>query len=230
MVYPFIPDEKLVVTGNAIEPDYFQGSTTDFERKNIVLYSSSPDRGLDLLLNLWPKVREQVPDAELHYCYSSVYDKVAQQNPVIGEFRARIEGLAQQDGVVNLGSLSQPELAKKMEKCLVWVAPSFHTPGGQPFYETYCIGALEAAAAGCALVVSDWGALSERVLDAVNSVAIPWDDTCFAINEDEWVSAIVNSMTLCVPQKSLRALSTTWDLRAYQFDQVIEHGVPATAG
>jgi hypothetical protein len=29
-----------------------------------------PDRGLDVLLELWPRVREQVPDAELAYAYS----------------------------------------------------------------------------------------------------------------------------------------------------------------
>jgi hypothetical protein len=35
------------------------------------LYTSSPDRGLDFLLELWPRVREQVPDAELHCAYAN---------------------------------------------------------------------------------------------------------------------------------------------------------------
>lgn len=224
--YPWMDEEKIYITGNAIEPRYFDYD--EVERKPVALYSSSPDRGLDLILKLWPRVRELVPDAELHYCYSSVYDKVAEQNPTIKAFRDEVLELADQPGVVNLGSFSQKELARKMGEVSVWLAPSFSTPTGQPFYETYCIGALEAAAGGACLVVSDWGALSERVHAATNSVAVPWDDKCFSLNEDEWLRAIVNGMTIPVHQRSGHALSTTWALRAEQFEQVITGALQTT--
>ena len=34
-----------------------------------MIYSSSPDRGLELLLSLFPKVKEQVPEAKLDIFY-----------------------------------------------------------------------------------------------------------------------------------------------------------------
>jgi glycosyltransferase involved in cell wall biosynthesis len=226
-MYPWLDEEKLVLFGNAIEPSYF-GDNGMQVRPPIALYSSSPDRGLDLLLRMWPAVRDLLPTAELHYCYSSVYDRVAEQNPSIREFRAGVAGLAEQPGVVNLGSLSQNELAKKMQEVSAWLAPSWNTPNNVPFFETYCIGAQEAAAGGAVLVVSDWGALCERVNDATNSVAIPAPEDGKGIREDEWVRSIVNAMTIPVHQPSLFALKMTWEFRAEQLDEVI-NGVPITA-
>lgn len=221
--YPFISENQLHITGNAIEPEYFDYE--ELERSNVCLYSSSPDRGLDLLLALWPEVRKQVPDAELHYCYSSVYDKVAATNPIIAKHRDRIVELSKQPGITNLGSLTQPQVAKKMGAIKAWLAPSFSTPAEQKFYETYCIGAQEAAAAGACLIVSEWGALPERLADAVNSVAIPASTNGSPLIKDEWVSAIVNAMTVPVHQRSLSALSMTWEKRADEFDQVIYGGL-----
>lgn len=221
-LYPFLED-KLVVTGNAIEPSYFDVSTPTEVRPPTALYSSSPDRGLDLLLDLWPEVREAIPDAELHFCYSSVYDKVAEQNSQIGAFRNKVRTLSDQPGVVNLGSLTQPQLAAKMSEVAVWLAPSYNTVHDAPFYETYCIGAQEAAAAGACLVVSDWGALPERTELAVNSIRIP------EFNKDQWVRAIVNGMTQVTYQRSLAALNLTWKVRAQEFDKVIVYGLPTPA-
>jgi glycosyltransferase involved in cell wall biosynthesis len=194
------------------------------------LYSSSPDRGLDLILSLWPRVREQLPDAELLYCYSSVYDSVAEKNPKIKQFRDRVRELAEQPGVTNLGSLTQPQLAKVMQQTAVWLAPSYNTVHDQKFYETYCIGAVEAAAAGCCVVVSDWGALPERVEVAVNSVVIPAPEEGNGIDEDAWVSGIVNAMTQVIYEPSDAAKDCTWSVVADDFDRVVRNGVALVDG
>jgi glycosyltransferase involved in cell wall biosynthesis len=61
-----------------------------------------------------------------------------------------------------------------------------------PFHETYCIGAAEAQAAGCLVVASDWGALSETVQwgRLVNSAG-PGDPRW----EDAFVAHIVEGLT-----------------------------------
>lgn len=220
---------KTVVTGNAIEASYFE-NLVQIVRPPVALYSSSPDRGLDVLLELWPEVRELLPDAELHYCYSSVYDKVAEQNPLIRKFRDRVRVLADQPGVVNLGSLTQPALAEKMVEARVWCAPSWNTPNNVPFMETYCIGAQEAAAAGACVIASGWGALPERVEQAANSILIPAKEDGSGIRTDEWVRAIVNGMTQVEYEVSPSALSTTWEIRANEFDRVITYGLPTPTG
>jgi glycosyltransferase involved in cell wall biosynthesis len=160
-VYPFLRG-RIRRVRNGIEHAYFVGDP--MSRKKRVVYTSSPDRGLDILLELWPRIREQVPDAELAYCYSDVYNRVAEQNPDIAAHRDRVRELAATTaGTQALGSLPQQELARLMRTSLVWAHPSYSTPSGEPFHETSCIGAMEAQAAGCLVVASDWGALSETV-------------------------------------------------------------------
>lgn len=223
--YPFLAD-KLVEFGNAIEPRYFR-SDEELERGHVALYTSSPDRGLDLVLKLWPKVRESLPDAELRFAYASVYHRIAEQNPVVGAFRKQVYELADQPGVIDLGSLSHPQVAKQMMQAAVWLAPSINTNIGVPFFETYCIGAQEAAAGGACVIASEWGALTERMEQTVNSIGVSDDDWTKPGWEDAWVSAIVQGMTWPVPQKSNTALTTTWTFRAHQIEDLIESAVPA---
>jgi SAM-dependent methyltransferase len=159
-LYPFL-NGKHVSVRNGIVPEYFAGEQPDREPR--VLYTSSPDRGLDILLELWPQIVERVPDAELLHCYAAVYDRVADQNPAIAAHRDRIRELGQQPGVRAIGSQSQPRLAELMRTARVWAHPSYSTPVGNKFYETSCIGAMEAQAAGCRIVAGAWGALPETV-------------------------------------------------------------------
>lgn len=213
---------KVLVTGNGIEPSYFtkgfQGIGFD-RNTHRAIFSSSPDRGLDFLLRVWPMVRDRVEDAELFYCYSDVYSAVAKTNPKLREFHERCLMLSSQPGVVNLGSLPQPGLAAAMRECGVWCAPSYNSMLGVQFNETFCIGAVEAAAAGCRRIISAWGALPERMSsldDAPSTISLMADD---APDEQEWVDAIVEQMT-AEPfdhAPSQDALATTWSRVASDF-------------
>lgn len=168
------------------------GGLAWIDRAQRVVYSSSPDRGLDVLLGLWSRIREQAPEAELAHCYSAVYDRVADQDPAIGAHRDRIRELAKQPGVVSMGSLGQRDLAELLCSSRVWAHPSWMGLHNAPFHETSCIGAMEAQAAGCLVVASDWGALSETVQwgRLVNSGG-PGD----ARWEDAFVEHIVEGLT-----------------------------------
>lgn len=160
--YPWLDAGKIVACRNGIDHSFFQDK--EIVREQRVVYSSSPDRGLDILLEIWPRVREAVPDAELISTYSRWYDIVAEANPVVGASRQHIVALLDQPGVKRLhGGLGQNALAKLMMSSKVWVHPSWYTVGDMQMHETSCISAMEAQAAGCVVVASNWGALSETV-------------------------------------------------------------------
>ncbi len=188
--YPFLRD-RITRTRNGVHRDYFTPLPWE-ERAPRVLYTSSPDRGLDILLGLWPRVRELVPDAELHHAYAAVYERIADKDPAIAAHRDRIRVLSDQPGVQRLGSLGQRELAKLMCSSRVWAHPSWMGLHDAPFHETSCIGAMEAQAAGCLVVSSDWGALSETVRwgRLVNSAG-PGDQRW----DDAFVTHIVEGLT-----------------------------------
>ena len=159
-LYPFCAD-KLGLVRNGIQLSYFEGPPV--ERATRVLSTSAPDRGLVILLELWPQVRAEVPEAVLSYAYCDVYDRIAAERPGLEAQIERAEELSRQPGVTALGSLPQPAIAQLMRESLVWVHPSFSTAYDSPMHETSCIGAIEAQAAGCCVVVSNWGALPETV-------------------------------------------------------------------
>lgn len=143
---------------------------SDPQRKPWLVYSSSPDRGLDVMFEMWPSIREGAEAAgikkpQLHFAYSPIYFQFKDSGafPHLQGFHAKLQKLeeATGEGLVNHGSLSQPELAKLFRESMVWSYPSWCLD--QPFPEIYCLSAVEAQAGGCIPVCLDYGALEETV-------------------------------------------------------------------
>lgn len=224
--YPFL-DGKLTVTRNGITSRYFTEAIGDEVRDpRRVIYSSSPDRGLDFILDIWPEVLLRCPDATLEYCYAGVYDRIADEVETHAALLQKIEELGRQPTVTKRGSMTQPQLAAAMKASGVWLAPSWSTPASARFYETFCIGAVEAAAAGLVRVMSDWGALRER--DEGESVLIPSSGP--TPDRTRWIDGIVEALDLAAdapPAPSEQALSMSWAQVAADFTGAI-HGYAAS--
>lgn len=126
------------------------------------IYSSSADRGLGTLLDMWPKIRATVPDAELHVFYGfQGWEAVARMN----NDRAQLAAIANMKhlattlpGVTLRGRVSQEELAREFLSAGVLVYPTH-------FWETSCCTCMEAQAAGLLIVSSHLAALPETVGD-----------------------------------------------------------------
>ncbi len=147
------PGGALYVTRNAICPDFFQ-SNVSAESSPRLVYTSTPFRGLELLLQFFPAIRASVPECELHV-YSSM--AVYQTHEIEDQKLHRdIYGLAEQPGVILHPSVGQRELAGELSYCSVMAYPN-------TFAETACIAVMEALAAGCAVVTSNLAALPESV-------------------------------------------------------------------
>lgn len=153
--YPFLHDEQLLVIPNGVDLERF---TQEIERQpKRVVYSSSPDRGLDILLNgIWSRVIQEVPDAELHVYYGwDSYDAAMARFPQLRELKGKIaELLTNSRNVTQHGRLPQDQLAKEFLKSDIWLYPTY-------FPETYCITAVEAQLAGCIPVTNQLAALKE---------------------------------------------------------------------
>jgi 2-polyprenyl-3-methyl-5-hydroxy-6-metoxy-1,4-benzoquinol methylase/glycosyltransferase involved in cell wall biosynthesis len=130
-----------------------------------VVYSSSPDRGLPVLLHVWPEIRKRVPDAELHVFYGFFnWQKMAEavggeqgqrQLEAIQTLTSRLREL-EPHGVTMHGKVDQQTLAREFLSAGVWAYPTW-------FSETSCLTAMEAQAAGLRIVTSSIAALNETV-------------------------------------------------------------------
>jgi glycosyltransferase involved in cell wall biosynthesis len=156
--YPHVPPGKFVQTRNGIPVDLYRAEPVKTGWR--VVYSSSPDRGLDRLLDFWPTVRRLRPDAELHVYYgfdtwemmaTRACDDVAAAQIQI--YKTRLAAMAGQ-GVVAHGRVGQPELAAAWLGASAWLYPT-------NFSETSCITAMEAQAAGAYCVCTRQAALPE---------------------------------------------------------------------
>lgn len=155
-LYTNVPDQKILLTGNGIDPKHFEveGITRNPKR---ILYTSAPDRGLLTLLQMWPKIKERVPDAELHWAYGwNTFDKALSHKPAMQAYKQQVLDLLKQEGVHELGRIGHEELAKLMLSSGVWAYPT-------QFTEIYCITAVKMQAAGCMPVTTTVAALDEMV-------------------------------------------------------------------
>ena len=220
--YPFA-ERKLHMVRNGLTPGYFTAEPAA-ARERRVLYTSAPDRGLDIVLEAWPYVRERVPDAQLAFTYVSVYDRIADRRPLLRAHRERVRSLAAQPGVQSLDGLAQKNLAELMRSSLVWVHPSFSSPHGVRWVETSCIGAMEAQAAGCWVVAANWGALP----DTVRVGALIDGDPRTGRFREQFAIAIVAGLTDVAVQRRVQtegpriALEWDWDEVASSFNALIE--------
>ena len=171
-VYRGMDPAKVLVTRNGIDLKRFEQQVE--RNPHRAIYSSSPDRGLQTAIDIWPKVRESVPDAELHIFYgfynwqraTQMYLAAAQarkDQDAIAAYTSTLRGIRQLEhvakhtaGVVFHDRVNQQQLAVEFLKSGVWAYPTW-------FQETSCITAMEAQAAGCLMVTSPIAALNETV-------------------------------------------------------------------
>jgi glycosyltransferase involved in cell wall biosynthesis len=173
--YGFLHPDQILVTRNGIDLSRFDnppGPGHVVRNPRRAIYSSSPDRGLEVLLRAWPMVRTHVPDAELHVFYGfHTWKATARHNDDSGQLKLidHIESLIEQSngrGVFFHDRVDQDRLAREFLASGVWTYPTW-------FSETSCLTAMEAQAAGLRIVTSPIAALNETVGD--RGVMIPGD-------------------------------------------------------
>jgi FkbM family methyltransferase len=144
------------VIGNAISPSVERLSPTrDFyfesDRPPVLLYSSTPFRGLDLLVQAFPAINASVPGSTARiYSSMAVYQKHGEND----EYHALYDRCKQLGGFEYYGSVSQPVLAAALSQADILSFPS-------TYEETSCLTVMEAMASGCIVVCNDLGALRE---------------------------------------------------------------------
>lgn len=147
-----LPDLKVFQTSNGIPLGKFKPAPLVGRGKKCY-YASSPERGLKLLLEVWPEIRHHVPDAELSILSSHPRYPGAPRTPLFQELYDKAKGL-ESSGVQFLSAVGQNKLREVACQSRVLAYPC-------AFPETSCICAMEAMASGCVVVGSSVGALRE---------------------------------------------------------------------
>ena len=122
-----------------------------------LFYGSSYDRGLDILLKLWPEIIKKFPDATLDICYGwNLYIAGFKDNPERMDWMNRMNEQMKQKGITHHGRLGKDKLATIRQKCGIWAYPTY-------FAEINCITALDCQKDGLVPVTMNSFALKETV-------------------------------------------------------------------
>jgi glycosyltransferase involved in cell wall biosynthesis len=161
-----LPEDRYVVTRNGVDLSVVDEAIAGVERDpDRVLYTSRPERGLDVLLELWPELKRRRPQAKLAIAHYANPPADAQ----MAEYLSTLHGLARQlPDVELLGPLSKRDLYREIARSSLVVYPA-------TFPEVSCISALEAAACGTPMAASRYCALKESVADGETGVLVAGD-------------------------------------------------------
>lgn len=158
---PHIPDDKFAIIGHGVDFREFEGKNIPRNRHKAI-YSSSYDRGLENLLDVWPEVLKEIPDARLDICYGwGLFDIMHAGNKVQMEWKQKMIEKMSQEGITEHGRISHEKNAELMLSSGVLAYPSH-------FEEIFCIVAAKAQMAGCVPVVGT----SVNCLDEVVKIGV----------------------------------------------------------
>jgi glycosyltransferase involved in cell wall biosynthesis len=176
-----IPENKSIVIKNAIEPVPFITKPTG---KIKLIYTSTPWRGLSVLLDAFEMLNRD--DIELDVYSSTIIYGDGFANSTKGVYDQLFDRAKRMKNVNYMGYATNAGIRKAVQKAHIFAYPSI-------FQETSCLSALEAGAAGCKMVVSNFGALYETCSEWADYVTYTSDETVLAKRFSKVLNNAINN-------------------------------------
>ena len=178
---------------------------------NSFIYSSFPNRGLIVVLTMWPKIIKEFPDATLN-----IYCNLEQEwvNTVSPEMMVSIKKLLKinRTGVTVHGWVSKSSLAEAWNTTEYFLYPCI-------FEETFCLTALEAAISRTCVISNGLAALSETARHGIivdgNPLDPSWQLRC--LEKLFYIMRSTNLKTTIVEKNYNWAKQLTWPRQADVF-------------
>jgi glycosyltransferase involved in cell wall biosynthesis len=138
-----------------IIPNIVDVSESPSKKKNSThrfIYSSCPTRGLVKVLEDFPRIKDEFPEAEL-YLYCDFNNDYVRNRLNVNETLMKI---ALMKGVYNVGRLPEKLFLEEVKKCNFWYYPT-------DFLETFCITAVQMMNNGVIPIYNPVGALPDVI-------------------------------------------------------------------
>lgn len=166
------PQFNVTHLNYGVDQTMFNGN---IKTKNSFIYSSFPNRGLIVVLRMWPKIIKQFPDATLNIYCNLEQEWVNTNYPDMMEQIRKLLKINRQ-GIKVHGWVSKSELAEAWNSSEYFLYPCI-------FEETFCLTALEAAISQTCIISNGLAALSETAKNGItvegNPLLPEWEIRCF---------------------------------------------------
>ncbi len=215
-----IPNKKKFISANGIDPAEFvdKGLKRD---KHRCVYMSANERGLEVLLEVWPDVKKAIPDATLDAYYGwHSYDAINRDNPERMLWKQKmIKKMKDLPGVTERGRVGQADLHKEIFKAGIFAYPC-------TFPEVSCITAMKAQAGGAIPVTSDFANLKDIIHygDQVPFHLEKWKDSEEWQDQDieRYKKRLIGWLQYPEKQDRIRKEMMTWAVKNLTWKKVAE--------
>jgi glycosyltransferase involved in cell wall biosynthesis len=164
--------------------------------KNSFIYSSFPNRGLVILMRMWPRIRKILPDATLNIYCNLDHDWVNKVAPEdINEIKTLLK--LKPSGVTNHGWVNKKTLKNAWATADYWLYPC-------KFEETFCLTAFEAAISKTFVISNNLAGLSETVGD--RGLVVYGD-----ARTEEWQENILDALANLDSQTKENLIEKNWN-------------------
>lgn len=206
---------KIWLNSNGIKLDLIAETEKLNIKRNpkLIIYTSSPDRGLKPLLKSFKKAREYDPELRLIVTYGfNNIDVLIKKNPksyYVG-LKKELLKLMKQPGVKMIGRVTQPELYKLWFQAGMWVYQT-------NFAETSCISCMEAQAMGAIPIFSPVFAQGENV-----KWGVPIEGDCDDPLTNARFAGEMVRMANPQLQESIRNPMMKWARETYDWERMVD--------
>lgn len=200
LFYDQYPDlrNKLEVINNGILTENFV--VKPVKRTNRFIYTSCSERGLDRLLEIWPRIVSEIPDAELFICSYNPFPK--------NDYDNGLKNIIDNNkSITHLGCLDRDKLYELMASAEFWLYPTW-------FPETSCITSME-------MLMSEVICIYYPVAGLVNTLG----DYGIPVERENEVNTILNLSTKQKTEMKKRGkeyiLKCSWKNKAVEWGKYI---------
>jgi len=152
--FPLLSKEKVQVIYNGVDSNSIPQPTVTTEPRFV--YASTAYRGLHRFLDIWPKIKEKIPDATLDcYCKTTLY---IDDNPRESEFLPLYSKLSALPGISIKEPLPQQDFLKQLSTYRLMLYPN------SGFLESSCGVALQSMACGVPVITTNAAGLGETII------------------------------------------------------------------
>ena len=211
------PEHKSVVIKNATEPFVYKQRP---KGKLKLIYTSSPNRGLDVLLDAFEVLNRD--DVELDI-YSSTIIYGSQYSKQVDHIYKPLFDRAKNMKNVNYKGYGENNVVREaIQQAHIFAYPS-------TFEETSCMAAIEAGSAGCKMVTTNYGALYETCNEYATMVPFNSVKKTLVSSYSKALNYTINNywkqenLDLLQKQSDFYNTFYSWQIRKNQWKNLFNH-------
>jgi len=212
-----IPEYKSVVIKNATEPFIY---TQRSQGKMKLIYTSAPNRGLDVLLDAFEVLNRD--DVELDVYSSTIIYGSDYSKQVDHIYKPLFDRASNMKNVNYKGYGENSVVREALQQSHIFAYPS-------TFEETSCMAAIEAGSAGCKLITTNYGALYETGSEYATMVPFNSNRSMLVRSYAKALNQAINNYwkqeNLDLLQKQSDYFNTfyNWQVRTSQWKNLFNH-------